>query len=116
MFIRCKKCHTDGKEHLYWSVVENRRISGQRVLQRQVLYLGELNGRQEAAWGKTVECFGHDPSQHTRVALFDENHAPAFCAGPKSVRPPRRSPPSSHSYRMEQGKTDRMLMLLALAR
>ena len=49
MFLRCKKRRKDGKEHLDWSVVENRRISGGRVLQRQVLSLGELNGRQEAA-------------------------------------------------------------------
>ena len=76
MFLRCKKRRKDGKEHLYWSVVENRRISGGRVLQRQVLYLGELNGRQEAAWRKTVELFGQDPGQPSQVALFDENHAP----------------------------------------
>ena len=48
MFLRCKKRRKDGKVHLYWSVVENRRISAGRVLQRQVLYLGELNGRQGA--------------------------------------------------------------------
>ena len=78
MFLRCKKRRKDGKEHLYWSVVENRRVSGQRVLQRQVLYLGELNGRQEADWRKTVELFGQDPAQPTQVALFDENHAPAI--------------------------------------
>ena len=78
MFLRCKKRRKDGKENLYWSVVENRRVSGQRVLQRQVLYLGELNGRQEADWRKTVELFGQDPAQPTQVALFDENHAPAI--------------------------------------
>ena len=79
MFLRCKKRRKDGKEHLYWSVVENRRITRQRVLQRQVLYLGELNGRQEVAWRKTVELFGQDPGQPTQVALFDENHAPTVC-------------------------------------
>ena len=76
MFLRCKKRRKDGKEHLYWSVVENRRITGQRVLQRQVLYLGELNGRQESPWRKTVELFGEDSSRPTQVALFDENHLP----------------------------------------
>jgi hypothetical protein len=40
MLLRCKKRRLDGKEPLYRSVVENRRISGQRVLQRQVLSLG----------------------------------------------------------------------------
>jgi hypothetical protein len=27
MFLRCKKRRKDGKEHLYWSVVENRRVA-----------------------------------------------------------------------------------------
>ena len=43
MFVRCKKRFKDGKEHRYWSVVENVRVSGGRVVQRQVLYLGEIN-------------------------------------------------------------------------
>jgi hypothetical protein len=72
MFLRCKRRRKDGKEHLYWSVVENRRISGGRFLQRQVLYLREINGRQEAAWRKTLEINGQDPGQPSQVALFDE--------------------------------------------
>ena len=50
MFVRCKKRFKDGKEHRYWSVVENVRVSGGRVVQRQVLYLGEINDSQRAAW------------------------------------------------------------------
>ena len=42
MFLRSTTRKKDGKEHRYWSVVENRRVSGQRVIQRQVLYLGEI--------------------------------------------------------------------------
>ncbi len=77
MFLRCKRRHKDGKEHLYWSVVENRRRAGGRVPQPQVLYLGELNGRQEAVWRKTVEIFGQAPGEPSQVALFDERYAPA---------------------------------------
>ena len=58
-------------------MVEKRRVAGGHVLQGQVLYLGELNGRQEAAWRKTVEIFGQDPGQPSQVALFDERYAPA---------------------------------------
>ena len=43
MFLRATKRIKDGKEHRYWSVVENRRCSGKRVVHRQVLYLGEIN-------------------------------------------------------------------------
>jgi len=40
MFLRSKTCKKDGKEHRYWSVVENRRVADGRVVQRHVLYLG----------------------------------------------------------------------------
>jgi hypothetical protein len=44
MFLRASK--KNGKEHRYWSIVENRRISGGQVRQRHVLYLGEINASQ----------------------------------------------------------------------
>ena len=50
MFVRCKRRFKDGKEHRYWSVVENVRVRGGRVVQRHVLYLGEINDSQRAAW------------------------------------------------------------------
>ena len=31
MFVRCKRRFRDGKEHRYWSVVENVRVRGGRV-------------------------------------------------------------------------------------
>ena len=77
MFPRCSKRRKDGKEHLYWSVVENRRLSDQRIVQRHVLYLGELNGVQESSWRKTVDLFGQDDDAPQQVALFPEEHAPA---------------------------------------
>ena len=77
MFLRCSNRRKDGKEHLYWSVVENRRRADQRVVQRHVLYLGELNGVQESSWRKTVELFGQDDDAPRQVALFPEEHAPA---------------------------------------
>jgi hypothetical protein len=49
IFLRCKKRRKDGKVRFYWSIVENRRVTGGRILQRHVLYLGELNGCQEAS-------------------------------------------------------------------
>ncbi len=49
MFLRHKLRRKDGKEHGYWSCVENRRVSGGRTVQRHVLYLGEINDSQRAA-------------------------------------------------------------------
>lgn len=81
MFLRCSKRLKDGKEHLYWSVVENRRLLDGRVVQRHVLYLGELNGRQEASWRKSVELFGQEDDAPQQVALFPEEFAPVESGG-----------------------------------
>jgi transposase len=72
MFLRCSKRLKDGKEHRYWSIVENRRLADRRVVQRHVLYLGEINGIQEAAWRKTVDLFGKDDEAPQQVALFPD--------------------------------------------
>ena len=50
MFLRSTIRRKDGKErkeHRYWSIVENRRLRDGRVVQRAVLYLGEINSSQE---------------------------------------------------------------------
>src|SRR6266436_1745444 len=78
MFLRYKVRRKDGKEHRYWSIVENRRVSGGRTVQRQVLYLGEINDGQKAAWCRTIEAFdeaGQDPRQ---IALFPEDRRRQF--------------------------------------
>ena len=54
MFLRCKVRRKDGKRHRYWSVVENTRCAGGRVVQRHVLYLGEINDTQELAWRRSM--------------------------------------------------------------
>jgi Transposase DDE domain len=78
MFLRCAKRKKDGKEHQYWNVVENRRVSGGRVVQRQVLYLGEINDSQREAWRKTIEVFEDGSSTPQTMALFPEDRAPAL--------------------------------------
>jgi len=75
MFLRCTRRKKDGKEHHYWNVVENRRVSGGRVVQRQVLYLGEINDSQCEAWRKTIEVFEDGASTPQTMALFPEDRA-----------------------------------------
>jgi hypothetical protein len=75
MFLRCTRRKKDGKEHRYWNVVENRRVSGGRVVQRQVLYLGEINDSQREAWRKTIEVFEDGSSTPRTLALFPEDRA-----------------------------------------
>ena len=50
MYLRCNRRIKDGKEHRYWNIVENKRCGGGKVVQRQVLYLGEINDSQREAW------------------------------------------------------------------
>ena len=87
MFLRCKKRRKDGKEHLYWSIVENRRVMGGRILQRHVLYLGELNGCQEASWRRTVELFDHDNSASTHSGRKNFRRVGKEPAGTRSYKP-----------------------------
>ena len=76
MFLRHKLRRKDGKEHRYWSIVENRRVCGGRTVQRQVLYLGEINDSQRAAWCQTIEAFDQGVQASRQVALFPEDRAP----------------------------------------
>ena len=76
MFLKQSSRLKDGKEHHYWSLVENRRVDGGRkVVQRHVLYLGEINSSQQAAWRKTIELFEEGSAKTRTVALFPEDRA-----------------------------------------
>src|ERR1700729_4113586 len=46
MFLRRIERRKNGKTHLYWSLVENKRLDGGGGVQRHVLYLGEINSSQ----------------------------------------------------------------------
>lgn len=70
VFLRATKRIKDGKEHRYWSIVENRRCRGNRVVQRQVLYLGEINDVQHDAWCKTIEVLAPGRPGARQIALF----------------------------------------------
>ena len=69
MFLRCSRRKKDGKEHRYWSLVENRRVAEGRVVQRHVLYLGEINDEQQVAWRRSIEIFDQGENAARTVAL-----------------------------------------------
>ncbi|HKF06371.1 MAG TPA: IS1634 family transposase [Candidatus Sulfotelmatobacter sp.] len=78
MFLRCHRRKKDGKEHRYYSIEESRRLQSGRVVQRRVLYLGEINDSQQAAWRKTLEVFDEQQQRSTTLSLFAEDRpAPA---------------------------------------
>jgi hypothetical protein len=70
MYLRFARRWKDGKEHRYWSIVESRRCAGGRVVQRPVLYLGEINDSQHAAWSRVIEAFDEGSGRYRQLALF----------------------------------------------
>src|SRR5437763_1213779 len=73
MFLRSNTRIKDGKQHRYYTVVESRRLQSGKVAQRQVLYLGEINDSQQAAWRKTLEVFDEEQNRFTPLSLFPED-------------------------------------------
>jgi transposase len=82
MFLRFNRRFKDGKERRYWNIVESKRCAGGKVVQRQVLYLGEINDAQHEAWCRVVEAFDEGARRHRQLALFPADHAvPAHAEG-----------------------------------
>jgi len=73
MFLRSYKRKKNGKWHEYFSVVENRRVTADKTVQRTVLYLGEINSSQETGWRKTLEVFDEDTGRHEQKLLFADH-------------------------------------------
>ena len=97
MYVRCRRRFKDGKEHRYWSVVESCRRRDGRVVQRQVLHLGEINDGQRAAWCRAVEVVGEDSRSEPMALFAEDREAPELACetvrvkvGELSVRRPRQ--------------------------
>src|SRR5258705_13259239 len=74
MFLRATQRKKNGKLHRYWSVVESRRLSSGRAVQKTLLYLGELNDSQHAGWCKTIAATVGNVE--TQLALFPSDRTP----------------------------------------
>jgi transposase len=70
MYLRCNRRLKDGKEHRYWNIVESKRCAGGKVVQRNVLYLGEINDSQRESWCEVIEAFDEGTKRPTQLALF----------------------------------------------
>jgi transposase len=87
MFLRYNTRRKDGKEHRYFSIVENRRLAGGRTTQRRVLYLGEINDQQKAAWRKSLLVFDEGSESCETLSLFpDDRVIPADVSNGVYVR------------------------------
>jgi len=77
MYLHRTQRRKNGKDHEYWSIVESRRLADGRVVQRHVLYLGEISDAQERAWTRSIEVLTDDHPEPQRMALFPEDRVPA---------------------------------------
>ena len=79
MFLRPNHRHKDGKEHVYWSLVETVRTpDGPR--QRTLCYLGELNHSAQAGWLKTIAVF-NEQGECRQLKLFPSEVEPPHNEG-----------------------------------
>jgi hypothetical protein len=86
MFLRSTIRKKDGKQHPYWSVVENKRVSGGRVVQRPALYLGEINSSQALAWRKSIEVLEEGSDRPRTLALFPDDRSEGVAPDASVVR------------------------------
>src|SRR5271167_746346 len=86
MFLRAKIRKKDGKRHRYWSIVESKRVSGGRVVQKHVLHLGEINDSQELAWRRSIEVLDEQVDRPKTLALFPEDRCEGILPDVSIVR------------------------------
>src|ERR1700731_1429304 len=78
MFLRSNNRKKDGKDHRYFGIGENHRLACDKTVQRTVLYLGEINDQQQAAWRKTLSVFDKQQQEYEILSLFpDDREIPA---------------------------------------
>ena len=98
MFLKREVRRKDGKEHVYYSLAETTRVGRDRVVQRRLLNLGELNTTQIDRWQRSIEVIEEDGRACQRRLFSDrEGQAPQqeedvceVVLSSLSVRRPRR--------------------------
>ena len=98
MFLKTHRRKKNGKEHCYYSIAENRRPT-RGVVQRQVLYLGEINDSQREAWQKALSVFDEDHKTERDIAVYTsasvlpshaEGHGVRVCLDAMELHRPRQ--------------------------
>jgi hypothetical protein len=85
VFLKTHRVNKHGKAHVYYSLCESLRVGRHRVLQRQVLHLGELNHTQLERWQRTIEVVKEDGARAQLRLFAGPEGAPAVTAAPEEV-------------------------------
>ena len=73
MYLKCHERKKNGKIHRYWSIAEKRRVASRRLVDRHVLYLGEINDSQREAWKRCIEALDDKTHTQQRLALYPDD-------------------------------------------
>jgi hypothetical protein len=76
-FCAATIANKDGKDDRYFSIVENHRMASNKTVPRTVLYLGESNDQQPAAWQKSLSVFEEERRDYENLILFPDREIPA---------------------------------------
>jgi transposase len=80
-YLHCHHRFKNGKDHCSWSIAEKVRTR-QGWVQRHLLYLGEINDSQKAAWTKVTEVFDPAGQQTRELALYPaQREVPGHATG-----------------------------------
>src|SRR6266496_4042843 len=69
-FLHSHHRFKNGNDHCYWSIAEKVKVAGGKWVQRHILYLGEINDSQQAAWTKVIDVFDRTKEQTAELALY----------------------------------------------
>jgi Transposase DDE domain len=76
VFLKRHVVRKDGKAHVYYSLCESVRLSRNRVIQRRVLSLGELNTTQVERWQRSIEVI-QQAGERRQYRLFTDREGAA---------------------------------------
>jgi hypothetical protein len=76
VFLKRHLLRKDGKTHVYYSLCESVRLSRNRVMQRRVLNLGELNTTQLERWQRSIEVIQQE-GERRQYRLFTDRDGAA---------------------------------------
>lgn len=84
-FLHRHRRFKNGKEHSHWSIGKKVRTGRCRWVQRDILYLGEINASQRAAWTKEIEVIDTEAQTTRQLVLYPEDAAVAAHAVDQAI-------------------------------
>ena len=78
MYLKTHTRKKNGKYHAYYSIVEKRKVSGGRYVQKRALHLGEISDSRKKAWQKSIQILNEE-NKPVYKSLFAVDEATQTC-------------------------------------